>query len=163
MEAIRALLKGPPSYEPGPYIDWLYRMHLELNQSPHKHVSDIGRPLKQAADLLVKMNNASEKEQEEAFGTISTWMVESQGLALYAFLEEFRKAADGIAAEAKKQKAGTPLKEQFEKLDVAFREVFGVLRATYNGALEGDAQAWNNFPAAFAKAEALVSQLKPQA
>lgn len=160
MEAIKAMLAGPPSYEPGPYIDWLYRMNLELGKSPLKHVAEIGRPLRQAGELLVKVNNASEKEQEEAFHTITMLMLEAQGLALFAFLEEFRKAADSVSAEAKKQKPGTPLKEQFEKLDVAFSEVFTVLRTTYNGTLEGDRKAWENFPAAFAKAEQLVSQLK---
>ncbi len=163
MEPIRALLKGPPSYEPGPYIDWLYRTANELAASPHKNFTAVGRPLKDAADLLVKMNNASEAEQEAAFGRISTWLLEAQGLALYAFIEEFRKAAEAIAQEAKKQKAGTPLEAQFKKLDGAFREVHGVLASTYNGTLEGKVEAWEGFPAAFAKAEELVKQATAQA
>lgn len=161
MEAIRALLKGPPSDEPGPYIDWLYRMHLELKQSTNKHIAEVGRPIKQAADLLVKMNNATEKEQKDAMGSIHTWMLEAQGLALYAFCEEFRKAAEAVAKEAKAAKPGTPHKAQFEKLEVAYREVYGLLQKTYNGALEGNQEALNGFPAALAKADALVkTQLK---
>lgn len=160
MDAIKALLKGPPSDEPGPYIDWLYRLHMQLNESTQKHIAEIGRPLKQIADLLVKMNNASEKEQQEALGTINVWMTEAQGLALYAYLEEFRKAADAIAKEAKTAKPG-PQKEQFERLDKAYREIFGVLQTTYNGALEGKQDALHQFPAAMQKAEEFMkSQLK---
>lgn len=160
MEAIKAFLKGPPSDEPGPYIDWLYRLHLQLKESPQKHIAEIGRPLKQIADLLVKMNNATEKEQQEALGTINVWMAEAQGLALYAYLEEFRKAADAIAKEAKTAKPG-PQKEQFEKLDKAYREIFNLLQKTYNGALDGNQQALHDFPAAMQKAEEFVqAQLK---
>lgn len=160
MEAIRALFKGPPSYEPGPFIDWLYRLNLQLNEAPLKHIAEIGRPLKQAADLLVKMNNATEKEQEAAFETIKVWMTEAHGLALYAYLEEFRKAAEAISKEAKNAKPG-PQKEQFERLDKAYREIFNVLQKTYNGALEGNAQALHDFPAAIKKADELVqAQLK---
>ena len=163
MDALKTLLKGPPSYEPGPYIDWLYRTANELSASPHRNLLPVGRPLKDAADLLVKMNTASETEQEAAFGKIAAWMVEAQGLALYAFIEEFRKAAEAVAQEAKKQKPGTPHEAQFKKLDGAFREVFGVLSNTYNGTLEGKVEAWEGFPAAFAKAEALVKQATAQA
>lgn len=163
MEPIKALLKGPPSYEPGPYIDWLYRMANELQQSPIKHINAIGRPLRDSADLLVKVNTGTAAEQEAAFGQISSWLLESQGLALYAFLEEFRKASEAVSDAAKKQKAGTPLETQFKKLEVAFREVFTVLANTYNGTLEGKAEAWNNFPAAFAKAEELVKQATARA
>jgi hypothetical protein len=163
MEPIKALLKGPPSYEPGPYIDWLIRMANELGQSPLKHIAAIGRPLRDSADLLVKVNNGTEAEQEAAFGQISVWLVESQGLALYAFLEEFRKAAEAVSDTAKKQKPGTPIEAQFKKLDVAFREVFNVLATTYNETLDGKPEAWNAFPAAFAKAEELVKQASAQA
>jgi len=163
MEPIKALLKGPPSYEPGPYIDWLYRMANELQASPVKHINAIGRPLRDSADLIVKVNNGTQAEQEAAFEKISSWLLESQGLALFAFLEEFRKAADAVADTAKKQKAGTPLEAQFKKLDVAFREVYSVLANTYNGTLEGKAEAWHAFPAAFAKAEELVKAATAQA
>ena len=165
MNAVQALFQGAPPVDgdAAEYLAWVEKLEEAFRNAPEPPVQAIAGPLRKSLDLLKKAKNAPKIEADEALKIIETWMAEAQALAFYAFLEDFRKLTEQIIAQVKKLKKNAPMRSKGEKLEAAYREMYGVLSGTYNDMLDGKEETLQKFPEAFAKAQKMMEDLKPLA
>ena len=165
MNAVQALFQGAPPADgdAAEYLAWVEKLEEAFRNAPEPPVRAIAGPLRKSLDLLKKAKNAPKIEADEALKIVETWMAEAQALAFYAFLEDFRKLTEEIIAQVKKTKKGSPMRQKGEKLEAAYREMYGVLSGTYNDMLDGKEESLAKFPDAFAKAQKMMEDLQPLA
>lgn len=134
MDAVVArLLNGPKSADPAERLDWVRKVHDACGQAPEKAIQRIAQPLARAAELLARHQGGSPKELDEAEPHIAGLLLQAQGLAIYAYLEELGKMRNAVAAEAAKAKPGSDNQNKAKTLQAAYEQTIDGLARAYNG------------------------------
>jgi hypothetical protein len=129
--AVADLINGPAGEDVQQQLQWLKGVRQTFVSAPGP-IARVAVPLQEAIELL-EQPQPPENAEAQLFGLV----MQAQGLALYAYLEELNTVRNLLAEEVAKQAPGSADRKSGERLQGAYEKAIDALARAYNGLREG--------------------------